>query len=227
MLLLKDLGQKETTTIDNKTGKLQKRRYGLYECPVCKETFERPVAKGSKQKTCKKCRGTQNVAHGMAHTPMYKVWQAMKARCSNPNHRGYHRYGGRGITIDPKWETFEGYWEDMGILYERALAAFPDKGKTAKDTLSLDRIDGDKGYNKGNCQWITQAENSSDTCRKRAVTQNRVVLKPNRHHVEISRFESAKAAADELGLIPAHITATCKGKRKTHGGFNWEYTDET
>jgi len=227
MLLLKDLGRRNTTVLNAASGKYQQRHYGLFECPVCKKAFERLFTRGTTQKTCASCRGTQRTSHSMSSTKMYKVWQAMKARCTNPNNRSYHSYGGKGIKIDPDWETFEGYWNDMGASYAAAVEAAPNILNRHHDVISLDRIDNAKGYNRENCQWITHSENSSKTSRKRPVIQNRVAQIPKRHYIEVARFESAKAAADELGLVAAHITATCQGKRKTHGGFNWIYTETT
>ena len=69
----------------------------------------------------------------------------MKTRCTNTNVPNYDRYGGRGITYNPKWETFGGFWEDMEEGYS--------------DEYEIDRIDVDKGYYKENCQWITKTEN--------------------------------------------------------------------
>ena len=36
-------------------------------------------------------------------------------------------------------------------------------------------------------------------------------------------FNSAREAADSKGLRANHITHCCRGKRKTHGGFEWSY----
>jgi hypothetical protein len=33
----------------------------------------------------------------------------MKTRCSNPKSNRFRYYGGKGITYDPTWETFEGF----------------------------------------------------------------------------------------------------------------------
>ena len=77
-------------------------------------------------------------------TPTYSSWQHMRTRCHNPNHLCYHRYGGRGITISARWDSFLNFLEDMG---ERP------------EGRELDRIDNDGNYEPGNCRWVTRAEN--------------------------------------------------------------------
>ena len=83
-------------------------------------------------------RGTK---HGMYNTKVYSVWQAMLQRCNNPRAGGYKDYGGRGITHDPKWSTFEGFWEDMSQGYAEGL--------------TLERFDVNGNYCKDNCSWET------------------------------------------------------------------------
>jgi hypothetical protein len=70
----------------------------------------------------------------------------MRERCSNPAHRAWPNYGGRGITVCERWvgpHSFPNFLADMG---ERS------EGRT------LDRIDNDLGYEPGNCRWSTDAE---------------------------------------------------------------------
>jgi len=98
---------------------------------------------------CKSCCTSRRMRelskkHGQYGTPAYVSWQKMKDRCLNENHKYFKHYGGRGITIDPKWMQFEGFFEDMGKM--------PALG------YSLDRIDNDLGYCKENCRWIPRRD---------------------------------------------------------------------
>lgn len=86
----------------------------------------------------------------------YIVWRNMLTRCSDPKHKQFKDYGGRGITVCESWsESFSAFLRDMG---ERP------QGR------SLDRIDNDKGYDKANCRWATRAEQASNTSRNVKLT---------------------------------------------------------
>lgn len=84
--------------------------------------------------------------HGEASkTVEYAAWQAMKSRCNNPNASKYHLYGGRGIRVCDRWQNdFSAFLADMG--------------RRPPDKTSLDRIDGEKGYEPGNCRWADDFE---------------------------------------------------------------------
>ena len=73
----------------------------------------------------------------------YTSWQAMRRRCLNPRSTQYAYYGGRGVSICQRWETFENFLADMG---ERP------------NGRSLDRINPYGNYEPSNCRWATSFE---------------------------------------------------------------------
>jgi hypothetical protein len=88
-----------------------------------------------------------NYKHGMTKTPIYGIWHTMMQRCYDKNTESYPRYGGRGINVCDKWQSFEGFYEDMG-----------DKPKG----MSLERLDNNGDYCLENVIWAdykTQANN--------------------------------------------------------------------
>lgn len=86
---------------------------------------------------------------------LYQVWQMMQQRCDNPKNKGYHRYGGRGISIDPRWRVFANFISDMGA-------------RPAGHTL--DRRDNDGNYCKSNCRWATPKQQSRNMVSNRLLT---------------------------------------------------------
>lgn len=89
--------------------------------------------------------------HGSAgrenKTRAYKIWSGMVARCEIRSATGFDRYGAVGVKVCERWHCFENFLSDMGD---------PPAGG------SIDRIDGSKGYEPGNCRWAsrqTQNEN--------------------------------------------------------------------
>lgn len=88
---------------------------------------------------------------------LYSVYRGMISRCYDTKHREYKNYGGRGITICDEWSGELGY----DAFAQWALSSgYNDKAEYGECTI--DRIDVDKGYEPGNCRWITNKEQQNN-----------------------------------------------------------------
>ncbi len=83
---------------------------------------------------------------GGIRIPEYYSWEHIKQRCRNKNNKRFMDYGGRGINVCDRWNSFENFLSDMG----------PKPGPQ----YSIDRIDNDGNYEPINCKWSTKKEQS-------------------------------------------------------------------
>lgn len=98
--------------------------------------------------------------HGMTDTRLFRIWGSMLTRCYNKNHKYYHRYGGRGITVCEEWlHSFQAFY-DWAMSHGYA------------DDLTLDRKDVNGNYCPENCKWSTQKEQMNNTSTNHLVTCN-------------------------------------------------------
>jgi hypothetical protein len=108
----------------------------------------------------------------------------MKQRCSNPNDQAYNRYGALGITVCERWaNSFEAFIQDMGWR--------------PSPELSLDRIDGKKGYSPGNVKWSNDQEQSTNR-------KNVTLLKHNEEMVSLKEY--CKLNGLKYGTVISRIT---------------------
>ncbi len=86
-----------------------------------------------------------------------QIWHGIKSRCNDPRNIGYHRYGGRGISLCKRWNKFANFLKDLGVC---------PPGK------QIDRIDNSSNYTPRNCRWVTAKENSRNKSSNRFLTHN-------------------------------------------------------
>jgi hypothetical protein len=126
----------------------------------------------------------------------YSSWQAMKQRCLNPNSTSYAYYGGRGITVSPRWvDSFENFLADMG---ERPAGA------------SIDRIDGNGNYEPDNCRWANATE-------QRANQKTYTLTAEGRERIAASKRGKRRSAETRAKIAEAMANRVVAGRKCEDG----------
>jgi hypothetical protein len=97
----------------------------------------------------------QSSGRGRRGSQAYRCWKGMFDRCTDSSRRDWMDYGGRGITICERWNSFDDFFADMGA---------------AEEGLTLDRINTNGNYEPSNCRWATAKEQANNRRNNRAVT---------------------------------------------------------
>jgi hypothetical protein len=118
----------------------------------------------------------------------------MIRRCTHENDPRYPEWGGRGITIDPRWLDFGHFLADMG---ERPAG------------MSLERKNNDGPYALWNCIWTTPHQQQVNSRNFKLVPE--VVA-------EIKRLRAAglsmRAIGEQVGLHHQTVSRALSGKTR-------------
>jgi len=82
--------------------------------------------------------------HGMSESSEWQAYSHARDRCTNSSCDKFEYYGAKGIKF----------------LYKDFIEFINDVGKKHDPTFWLDRKDGDKNYEQGNCHWVSRNESS-------------------------------------------------------------------
>ncbi len=111
---------------------------------------------------------THGAKLGGSTTPEYAAWIAMNERCSNPKHKAFKNYGGRGISVCREWKS------DFASFL-RSLGKRPTPGH------SLDRKDNSLGYFPENCRWSTRVRQENNKRSNHLMTVDGLTLTVAQH----------------------------------------------
>lgn len=87
-----------------------------------------------------------------ARTSEYHTWTSMRQRCRNPRNQAFKHYGGRGILVCKRWDSFDNFIADMGPK------------PSPEHTIEREDVNGN--YEPPNCVWLhktRQARNKTTT----------------------------------------------------------------
>lgn len=79
-------------------------------------------------------------------------YSGMVSRCTDPGHRAWPNYGGRGIRVHPEWLADRNAF----LRYATTLPRWDEFG------LDLDRIDNNRGYEPGNLRLVSRGESAAN-----------------------------------------------------------------
>lgn len=120
-------------------------------CGNSRVTFAKQLRDG-RTKSCgclrRETTAQRRTTHGHSSgemSPTYVSWCSMIGRTNKTFLSKRKNKCYLGISVCERWRVFENFLADMGMR---------------KEGTTLDRIDGTRGYEPGNCRWATKQEQS-------------------------------------------------------------------
>ena len=86
---------------------------------------------------------THGLSTSKEYSGTYNSWMEMRKRCFSSSYKDFKYYGGRGVSVCLRWNSFETFLNDMGKK---------PRGMT------LERMNNDNDYMPSNCRWATRSE---------------------------------------------------------------------
>ena len=117
------------------------------DCGQIKHTVRRDNLTNGLIRSCGCSHVDANVRHGHARVGQkvqtgYNSYVGARQRCLNPKSPAYPNYGGRGVEF--RFSSFEEWHDELGYK--------------PSPTHSVDRINNNGHYERGNVRWATKSE---------------------------------------------------------------------
>ena len=149
----------------------------------------------------------------------YQVWHNMIIRCYNEKfHEENPTY--KNCTVCDRWKCYSNFLEDLSKIKGYDLWRDTDSGISLNKDIyykELGIITDCKEYSLLTTRFITISDNGEEVGKRKArrvkCIETNIV------------YDSIAQASKETGLSDGNISQVCKGKRKSCGGFTWEYVE--
>lgn len=138
----KKIGKYEIIGVTNKTNTKNETIY-LCKCLDCGYICEHDLTVIRSSNINTKC-----IHSYWSNQRLHEIYNSMYKRCYTINSKAYKSYGSRGITICDEWLNHPWKFQEWAL------------SNGYNDSLTIDRIDYNKGYYPENCRWVTLEENS-------------------------------------------------------------------
>lgn len=105
-----------------------------------------------------------NVYNVRKYKRAYDRWHGILSRCYNINDKDYKTYGAIGITVDPRWHSFENFLKDLPTL---PIIGIPNPSfdlldyQIDKDYMQMNIPKEQRVYSKDTCVLINARDNAN------------------------------------------------------------------
>ena len=141
----------------------------------------------------------------------YLIWAGIRRRTTSPKCKSYYNYGGRGIKSD-YYKNFIDFYDDLYSEYIKHVKKYGEKNTT------LDRIDVNGNYERGNVRWATIKEQNNNT---RNQLRTYVAISPqNKKYI----FHNIKEFSEKHNLRKENVSSVIRGKDKSY--HKWHFYEE-